>query len=332
MVSFFDEPEREQSGEPLGRRLATSRGRRARAGARRHPQGTGKRHPRPRISNDEQMAINEEAMSVNEEFQSTNEELETSKEELQSLNEELTALNSQLRTRSNVSAPPPTTCTTPWTAPRSRRCSWTATSTSACSRRRPAPVQRHRLGYRQAARRSGPPHQRPSTCSPTPGRSRRPSAAEPGGRGRQRRLVHPPHRPLPQPRRSGRRGGHHLHRHLRGKGGRTADRSGAVLFRQHHQHDPPTARRARRGALRHLRQPLLLRHFSVEPEETVGRHLDAVDDGRLDNAAVRDFLDRLGTASGSSRITRSTSTCRASAYDPCSPNALEIRDETLAAT
>jgi two-component system CheB/CheR fusion protein len=47
-------------------------------------------------SREEFKAINEEAMSVNEEFQSTNEELETSKEELQSLNEELTALNSQL--------------------------------------------------------------------------------------------------------------------------------------------------------------------------------------------------------------------------------------------
>ena len=48
------------------------------------------------ITNDELTATNEEAMSVNEELQSTNEELETSKEELQSLNEELTALNSQL--------------------------------------------------------------------------------------------------------------------------------------------------------------------------------------------------------------------------------------------
>jgi len=47
-------------------------------------------------TNDELTAANEEAMSVNEELQSTNEELETSKEELQSLNEELTALNSQL--------------------------------------------------------------------------------------------------------------------------------------------------------------------------------------------------------------------------------------------
>jgi two-component system CheB/CheR fusion protein len=47
-------------------------------------------------ANDELTATNEEAMSVNEELQSTNEELETSKEELQSLNEELTALNTQL--------------------------------------------------------------------------------------------------------------------------------------------------------------------------------------------------------------------------------------------
>lgn len=48
------------------------------------------------IVNDELTAANEEAMSVNEELQAANEELETSKEELQSLNEELTALNSQL--------------------------------------------------------------------------------------------------------------------------------------------------------------------------------------------------------------------------------------------
>src|SRR3984893_14634902 len=49
------------------------------------------------IANEEQRAINQEAMSANEEFQSTNEELMTSREELQSLNEELTALNSQLQ-------------------------------------------------------------------------------------------------------------------------------------------------------------------------------------------------------------------------------------------
>src|SRR5207248_10478174 len=33
--------------------------------------------------------------------------------------------------------------------------------------------------------------------------------------------------------------------------------------------------------------------FSVEPEQTVGRQLDAVDEGRLDIATLRGFLDRL---------------------------------------
>ena len=83
---------------------------------------------------EEQRAINEEALSVNEEYQSTNEELLTSKEELQSLNEELQALNSQLQETLDASAPPRTTCRTSCTAPTWRRCSWTATSTSASSR------------------------------------------------------------------------------------------------------------------------------------------------------------------------------------------------------
>jgi two-component system CheB/CheR fusion protein len=49
------------------------------------------------IANQEQKAISQEAMSANEEFQTTNEELMTSREELQSLNEELTALNSRVQ-------------------------------------------------------------------------------------------------------------------------------------------------------------------------------------------------------------------------------------------
>src|SRR5207248_2537018 len=40
--------------------------------------------------------------------------------------------------------------------------------------------------------------------------------------------------------------------------------------------------------------PSFYNTFSVEPEETVGRQLDAINDGRLDNVAVRDLLDRLG--------------------------------------
>ena len=38
--------------------------------------------------------------------------------------------------------------------------------------------------------------------------------------------------------------------------------------------------------------------FSVEPEQTVGRQLDAVDEGRLDIAALRGFLDRLRLGEG----------------------------------
>jgi two-component system CheB/CheR fusion protein len=98
LVSFLDEPEREESTSgsasppdsasrivELGRELDATR--KELQSAIRDLE----------ISAAEQTAINEEAMSVNEEFQSTNEELVTSKEELQALNEELTALNSQLQ-------------------------------------------------------------------------------------------------------------------------------------------------------------------------------------------------------------------------------------------
>ena len=40
------------------------------------------------------------------------------------------------------------------------------------------------------------------------------------------------------------------------------------------------------------------RIFSVEPEQTVGRQLDAVDDGRLDVPALRAFLDRIRRGEG----------------------------------
>jgi two-component system CheB/CheR fusion protein len=94
LVSFADEPERAKSGDDgaadpsyvarLEQELDAAR---KELESAIHDLET---------SNDELTAANEEAMSTNEELQSTNEELETSKEELQSLNEELTALNSQL--------------------------------------------------------------------------------------------------------------------------------------------------------------------------------------------------------------------------------------------
>ena len=98
LVSFFDEPAREpRSGGPVEPSDDLSRT----IELERELDATRKELQSAihelEIANEEHKAINQEAMSANEEFQSTNEELMTSREELQSLNEELTALNSQLQ-------------------------------------------------------------------------------------------------------------------------------------------------------------------------------------------------------------------------------------------
>jgi len=98
LVSFFDEPEREprpgQSVEQPNDLSWIAELERELEATRKELQSA---IHELEIANEEQKAINQEAMSANEEFQSTNEELMTSREELQSLNEELTALNSQLQ-------------------------------------------------------------------------------------------------------------------------------------------------------------------------------------------------------------------------------------------
>ena len=98
LVSFFDEPGHEprsgHSVEPPGDLSRTAELEGELDATRKELQSA---IHELEISNEEQRAINQEAMSANEEFQSTNEELMTSREELQSLNEELTALNSQLQ-------------------------------------------------------------------------------------------------------------------------------------------------------------------------------------------------------------------------------------------
>ena len=98
LVSFFDEPVREQqadrAAEPTDDFPRVAELERELDATRKELQSAI--HDLE-IANEEQKAINQEAMSANEEFQSTNEELMTSREELQSLNEELTALNSQLQ-------------------------------------------------------------------------------------------------------------------------------------------------------------------------------------------------------------------------------------------
>jgi two-component system CheB/CheR fusion protein len=98
LVSFFDEPEREpRPGRPAEPTDGLSRI----AELEQELDATRKELQSAihelEVANEEQKAFNQEAMSANEEFQSTNEELMTSREELQSLNEELTALNSQLQ-------------------------------------------------------------------------------------------------------------------------------------------------------------------------------------------------------------------------------------------
>jgi two-component system CheB/CheR fusion protein len=98
LVSFFEEPEREpQPGKAVEPADDLSRI----AELEQELDATRKELQSAihdlEIANQEQKAINQEAMSANEEFQSTNEELMTSREELQSLNEELTALNNQLQ-------------------------------------------------------------------------------------------------------------------------------------------------------------------------------------------------------------------------------------------
>ncbi len=98
LVSFFDEPEREPRASRSVQRLddlsRTEELEQELDATRKELQSA---IDELEIANEEQKAVNQEAMSANEEFQSTNEELMTSREELQSLNEELTALNSQLQ-------------------------------------------------------------------------------------------------------------------------------------------------------------------------------------------------------------------------------------------
>ena len=198
-------------------------------------------------TNDELTASNEEAMSVNEELQSTNEELETSKEELQSLNEELTALNSQLNeTIEHQRATANDLRNTMNSSeiamlfldgnlairlftPAARRCSASSPRTSAGR----SPIW--------------PAASTTLACSPTPATvlaGQAPPNREveaDNGAWYTRRIV--PYRTQDD--------------QVEGvvitftdiserKSGRTGDRGGAILFRKHHQHDQPAARRARR--------------------------------------------------------------------------------------
>jgi len=70
--------------------------------------------------------------------------------------------------------------------------------------------------------------------------------------------------------------------------------------------------------------------FSVEPEQTVGRQLDAVDDGRLDIAALRGFLDRLRLGAGVIEDREIDVELPSRGMRSLLVSALEIREEALA--
>jgi two-component system CheB/CheR fusion protein len=70
--------------------------------------------------------------------------------------------------------------------------------------------------------------------------------------------------------------------------------------------------------------------FSVEPEQTVGRQLDAVDEGRLDIAALRVFLDRLRNGEGAIEDHEIDVELPPRGMRSLLVSALEIREEPLA--
>ena len=259
------------------------------------------------------MAINEEAMSVNEEFQSTNEELETSKEELQSLNEELTALNSQLqetlehqRATSNDlhNMLDSSGVATLFLDGDLKIRFFTPAAKLA--------VQRHRLGHRPAARRPGPPHQRPAVCSPTPRRCS-PAALPPNREVEADNGAWYTRRILPYRTQDDRSRGWSSPSPTSPRGRRPNGRSrrrGPIPTAS----SIPSANRSSCSTRSFASSPPAAPSTTpsrVEPEKTVGRRLDAVDDGRLDNrGGCAIFLDRLRKRRAGHRgSSRSTSIC-----------------------
>ena len=246
------------------------------------------------LSNDELTATNEEAMSVNEELQSTNEELEISKEELQSLNEELTALNSQLTETIDVKR---------------------ATANDLQNTMNSADIAMLFLDSKLEIRFFTPAAK--SMFSVIEADVGRPLAdlarlSDDIHLLADARVVLANHVPISREVQTS--GGAWFFRRVLPY--RTQDdRVEGVVVTFADISEGKAAERAVEAArvysdsiVNTLRQPLVVldealrvvsaspsfyRSFAVEPHETVGRHLDAVDDGRLYTAAVRSFLDRL---------------------------------------
>jgi two-component system CheB/CheR fusion protein len=293
LVSFADEPERKESGKE-GVEVADPP---KLAELEQELDATRKELESAihdlEATNDELTSTNEEAMSVNEELQSTNEELETSKEELQSLNEELTALNSQLNETIDVQRATATDLRNTMNSseiamlfldgnldirlftPAAR----TMFSVIASDIGRP---------LADLARRTNDPRLLVDAAAVLAGHvpPNREVEADNGAWYTRRILPYRTH----------------------------DDQVEGVVVTFTDISERKTAERAIEAArsysdniINTISQPLIVLDdelcvisasrsfyniFSVKPEETVGRQLDAVGDGSLDNPAVRDFLDR----------------------------------------
>ena len=252
------------------------------------------------MTNDELTATNEEASSVNEELQSTNEELETSKEELQSLNEELTALNSQLTETIEVQRATASDLRNTMNSANFAMLFldgnlkirlFTAAAKSMFS------VIASDVGRPLAdlARLTNDTHLLADAATVLA--SQRPLTREvetDGGAWYTRRVL--PYRAHDD--------------HVEGVVVTFAD----ISERKTAERAIDAARAYSDSIINTIPQPLVVldaelrvisasrsfyRTFSVKPEETVGRQLDAINDGRLDIAALHGFLDRLRHGEGS---------------------------------
>ena len=271
-------------------------------------------------------------MSANEEFQSTNEELMTSREELQSLNEELTALNSQLQE----------------TLERQR-----STSNDLQNILDSSGVATLFLDSELNIRFFTPAAKSLFRVIATDiGRP----LADLARRINDTRLLAdawavlagdvPPNREV-----EGDNGAWYTRRILPYR--TRDDRVEGVVITFADISERKTAERAIEAARSYsdsiidtIRQPLVVLDeelyvisasrsfystFSVEPEQTVGRQLDAVDDGRLDIAALRGFLDRLRLGEGVIEDHEIDVELPPRGMRSLLVSALEIRDEPLAA-
>ena len=332
LVSFFDEPEREprpgQSVEPADDLSRIAELKRELEATREELQSA---IHELEIANEEQKAINQEAMSANEEFQSTNEELMTSREELQSLNEELTALNSQLQetlerqrsTSNDLHNILDSSGVATLFLDSELNIRFFTPATKSLFRVIATDIGRP---LADLARRINDTHLLADAWAVLAG-------------------------DVPPNREVGADNGAWYTRRILPYRTQDAQVAGVVITfadiseRKTAERAIEAARSYSDSIIDTIRQPLVVLDqelyvisasrsfystFSVEPEQTVGRQLDAVDDGRLDIAALRGFLDRLRLGAGVIEDREIDVELPSRGMRSLLVSALEIREEALA--